>query len=66
MSSISRVLGADFEDASMIAVDGVSPPVDVEVERMVCVRGMSRGAGWRGSDAAGALGECDGDDPEPS
>lgn len=65
MSSMSRVLGFDLDEASMIAVDGVSPPVDAEVDRMVCVRGMSRGAG-RGRFEFGAFGDGLGDDPEPS
>jgi hypothetical protein len=32
---MSNVLGEALEDVSGMAVDGVNPPVEVEVERMV-------------------------------
>lgn len=66
MSSMSRVRGANLEEASASPLDGVGPLADAEVERIVCVAGISKGAGWRGSDDAGGFGECEGEFPWPS
>ena len=66
MSSMSRVRGDVLEEPSASAEDGVGPLVDAEVERIVCVAGISKGAGWRGSDDEGGFGDDEGEFPEPS
>jgi len=64
MSSMSRERRAFLDEASGMEIDGVRPPVEVEVERMVCVRGISNGGG-RGRPSEWTLGDADGEFPRP-
>lgn len=64
MSSISRDRMAFLDDVSGMEIEGVRPPVEVEVERIVCGRGISSGGG-RGRPSEWTLGDADGEFPRP-